>query len=164
MDYVTEKFFYAYQYNMVPVTFGWANYSLYGPPGSYIIALDYDSVEDLANYLLYLDKNDDEYLKYFEWKKQYEVQFLHVEDQVCVVCRAASNYLKRGKANLTRDEEYQVHERRKTYKSVNKWCRSLPNDQTRTSFQIGRNISLNVEKSCIEPSKHESFKKWITAG
>ena len=160
IDYVTEKFFLAFKYNMVPVTFGWVDYSLYGPPGSYINALDFDSVEDLANYLLYLDKNDVEYLKYFEWKGQYKIQFLHIEDQLCLICKAVSNYQKRGMKNFS-DDDYQVHERQTEYKGVKKWHESLPYDETRTSFRIGKTIILNVTKSCVEPYKHDMFKKWI---
>lgn len=36
---------------------------------SAIIVDDFDSVEDLAKYLKFLDENDEEYDKYFEWKK-----------------------------------------------------------------------------------------------
>ena len=61
---------------MVPVTFGWVNYSQYLPPGSYINALDYDWMEGLAKYLNYLDQHDDEYLKYFTWRHKYDVEFL----------------------------------------------------------------------------------------
>ena len=67
MDYVTEKFFLTYHHKMV-VTFGLADYSVYGPPGSYTMPWTLDSVEELAKYLRYLDKNDEEYLKYFRWR------------------------------------------------------------------------------------------------
>lgn len=30
---------------------------------------DYDSVEDIARYINYLDSNDEEYDQYFNWKK-----------------------------------------------------------------------------------------------
>lgn len=36
---------------------------------SAIIVDDFDSIEDLAKYLKFLDENDEEYDKYFEWKK-----------------------------------------------------------------------------------------------
>ena len=41
------------------------------PPHSYIDVRDFKSPKHLAEYLLYLDKNDDEYMSYFEWKKHF---------------------------------------------------------------------------------------------
>ena len=35
----------------------------------YIDVSDFKTAKELANYLLYLDTNTEEYLKYFEWKK-----------------------------------------------------------------------------------------------
>ena len=36
---------------------------------SIINVADFDSPEELAKYLIYLSENDEEYYKYFEWKK-----------------------------------------------------------------------------------------------
>ena len=44
---------------------GGADYSKYAPEHSFINVADFDSSEQLARYLLYLDKNDEEYLAYF---------------------------------------------------------------------------------------------------
>ena len=161
VDYVTEKFFSAYQSNMVPVTFGWVDYSLYGPPGSYINALDYDSVEDLANYLLYLDKNDDEYLKYFEWKGKYEVKSLHIDDQNCLVCKGMSEYMKRKRENVTTEELLRQESQRKRYPSFRNWQESLPRGQSAALFQVGRKVGINSTKGCIDPLQHSNFQKWI---
>ncbi|XP_068213476.1 alpha-(1,3)-fucosyltransferase C-like [Palaemon carinicauda] len=67
-DYVTEKFFNILKLNVVPVVYGFGNYSALAPAHSYINALDFPSAEDLAQYLLYLDKNDTAYNEYFRWK------------------------------------------------------------------------------------------------
>lgn len=72
-DYVTEKFFEQLQNNIVPVVYGGANYDLIAPPKSYINANDFKTVKDLANYLIYLAENPEEYIKYFWWKKFYKV-------------------------------------------------------------------------------------------
>ncbi|XP_042890421.1 glycoprotein 3-alpha-L-fucosyltransferase A-like [Penaeus japonicus] len=72
-DYVTEKFFKILLYNVVPVVYGKANYSIAAPPHSYINVLDFASVKDLAQYLLYLDGNDTAYNEYFWWKPYYDV-------------------------------------------------------------------------------------------
>ena len=50
-DYVTEKFFNVLNYNMVPVTYNGAEMEKFAPRHSYINALDYSSVEELAKYL-----------------------------------------------------------------------------------------------------------------
>ncbi|CAL4098692.1 unnamed protein product, partial [Meganyctiphanes norvegica] len=64
-DYITEKFFSILQYNVVPVVYGGGDYARHAPPDSYINALDFDTAKELAEYLLYLDKNDTAYAKYF---------------------------------------------------------------------------------------------------
>ena len=53
---------------MVPVVYGGANYSKVAPDMSYIDVRDFKSVRQLADYLNYLDTNDDEYLRYFQWR------------------------------------------------------------------------------------------------
>lgn len=72
-DYVTEKFYRALASDIVPIVYGGADYSSYAPPLSYIDVSDFKSPIDLANYLKLLDQNDGLYLKYFDWKKNYEV-------------------------------------------------------------------------------------------
>ena len=161
VDYVTEKFFLAYQNNMVPVTFGWVDYSLDGPPGSYINALDFDSVEDLANYLLYLDKNEDEYLKYFEWRGKYNVQFLKVEELVCTACKRMGEYMEKRRTNMTYRELHEKDRPMKWYPSFRKWQASLPTGQFSALLHVGRNIIINSTKGCIEPTRHSSFMSWI---
>ncbi|XP_051154694.1 alpha-(1,3)-fucosyltransferase C [Leptopilina boulardi] len=84
-DYVTEKFFNALQYNVVPVVYGAANYSNFAPPHSYINALDFDSPKELASYLINLSKNRSEYVKYFRWKKYYAVETSN-DKAICDLC------------------------------------------------------------------------------
>jgi len=72
-DYVTEKFYRALIHGIVPIVYGGADYSQYAPPHSYINIADFKSPKELADYLKLLDKNDALYLKYFEWKKFYQV-------------------------------------------------------------------------------------------
>nr|XP_027206514.1 glycoprotein 3-alpha-L-fucosyltransferase A-like [Penaeus vannamei] len=64
-DYVTEKFFTTLQLDIVPVVYGYANYSRLAPAHSYIDALSFNTTKALAEYLLYLDKNDTAYNEYF---------------------------------------------------------------------------------------------------
>ena len=72
-DYVTEKYFKMLDLNIVPVVRGDGDYSVVGPPNSFINTKDFSSVRDLANYLLYLNKNDDEYIKFLKYKENYKL-------------------------------------------------------------------------------------------
>ena len=161
VDYVTEKFFLAYQYNMVPVTFGWVDYSVYGPPGSYINALDYDSVEDLGKYLLYLNKNEDEYLKYFEWRGKYDVQSLNVEELLCTTCKVMKDHMDKTRSNTTSGNSMQQAIHRSRYPSFRKWHESLPHGQSAALFHAGRRVAINSTKGCIDPLHHPDFRRWI---
>lgn len=69
-DYVTEKLINAYQAGTVPIYMGSPNIEKWEiGPNSLIKLSDYPKPKDLANFLTYLNDNDDEYMKYFEWKK-----------------------------------------------------------------------------------------------
>lgn len=73
VDYVTEKFFNALKYGMIPVVLGGANYSHVAPPRSFIDALDYASPRHLAEELLRLRRSPDELSRYHAWRRHYRV-------------------------------------------------------------------------------------------
>jgi alpha-1,3-fucosyltransferase len=85
-DYISEKFYRALSMDVIPVVYGGADYSQYAPLHSYISVADFKTPKDLANYLILLDKNDALYLKYFEWKKDWEV-VRRPTDGWCELCR-----------------------------------------------------------------------------
>jgi hypothetical protein len=68
-EYITEKFFRTLNFDIVPVVLGLGNYTKFIPKSGYINVLDFASVKDLADYLLYLDKHPMEYNKYFLWRQ-----------------------------------------------------------------------------------------------
>eukprot|EP01133_Synstelium_polycarpum_P011516 gene11516-13435_t len=69
-DYVTEKLFGPLAIGTVPIYDGPHNQKKFAPNNhSVIFASDFETPEKLAEYLKYLDKNDEEYQKYLEWKK-----------------------------------------------------------------------------------------------
>ena len=84
-DYITEKFFNAYQRNIIPIILGGAldgttNSSDYveglgTPPHSFIDARQYPNPKDLAQYLNKLYASPDQYAEYFWWKRHYKVSF-----------------------------------------------------------------------------------------
>lgn len=62
-DYVTEKLFKRMEQLLIPIVLKKSIYKRILPPGSFIAADDFLSPEDLAHYLLYLEKNRTEYMK-----------------------------------------------------------------------------------------------------
>ena len=82
-DYVTEKYWQRTQQDVVPVVMG-SNYDGLAIPGSYIDVDDFGSIKELADYLLYLDKNDDEYNKYFTYKRTFTGG---TENLFCRICK-----------------------------------------------------------------------------
>ena len=68
-DYITEKLYQPLRYGSVPIFRGCKNVEDFVPPHSVIDANKFNSAKELAKYLNYLDKHDDEYNKYLEWKK-----------------------------------------------------------------------------------------------
>ena len=87
-DYVTEGFYKALDYDTVPIVLGGADYDSLGPPHSFVNALNFSSVEALAEYLLLLEKNEELYVKYFDWKKTYRVVLQPMRGW-CDLCRMA---------------------------------------------------------------------------
>jgi len=69
-DYVTEKYFGCLEAGTVPVYIGAPNIRKYEPyPHSIIVASDFKTTKALADYLLYLDKNQTAYDEYLYWKR-----------------------------------------------------------------------------------------------
>lgn len=81
-DYVTEKYWERIEEGVVPVVMG-GNYEGLVIPGSYIDVSEFNSIKDLADYLLYLDANDDKYNEYFKWKETYKVGFNSFYCDIC---------------------------------------------------------------------------------
>ncbi|KAB0799685.1 hypothetical protein PPYR_07565 [Photinus pyralis] len=83
-DYSTEKLYNVLRKNVVPIVYGGGDYNLSAPPHSVIDVSNFHSVEELVEYLSHLDRNVTEYLKYFEWKKNYKVV---KQDRACDICK-----------------------------------------------------------------------------
>ncbi|KHJ40825.1 fucosyl transferase [Trichuris suis] len=72
VDYVSEKYFDRLNDLVVPIVFGRTIYEQIGPNNSFIAVDDFNSPKELADYLKRLDKDVDQYLKYFEWMNRAE--------------------------------------------------------------------------------------------
>ncbi|XP_065307193.1 alpha-(1,3)-fucosyltransferase C-like [Dermacentor albipictus] len=87
-DYVTEKFFNALNWGMVPVVLGGANYSRIAPPGSYIDALAFRNVRQLADHMKRVAADVRLYNSYHAWRQNYSYAW---EDFGCGFCRMLHN-------------------------------------------------------------------------
>jgi len=87
-DYVTEKLYRPLHYDTVPIVMGGADYDSFAPPHSVINVKDFESPKHLAEYLSKLDKLDDLYERYFDWKNDFTVD-LHPMDGWCDLCKLA---------------------------------------------------------------------------
>lgn len=119
-DYVTEKYFSMLALNVVPIVRGDANYSSAGPPHSYINTKDFKDVKDLASYILFLDKNDTEYIKYFKYKEKYQLEKCgapYCENNATILCKETSDrgYCKLCEKLNNESEPYGV------YDNLQKW-------------------------------------------
>ncbi|CAG9810440.1 unnamed protein product [Chironomus riparius] len=103
-DYMTEKVFLNMDNFIVPILYnGITDMQHFLPPHSYIHVNDSSSVEDLVNYLKYLDKNPQEYANYFWWKKYYKVipdgdPYIH-----CNLCMKLNNWNSAQKRRVYSD-------------------------------------------------------------
>lgn len=89
-DYITEKMFNPLMLGSVPVTLGAPKYiyKRFAPKDAFIHVDDFSSPQELAKYLQSVDKNDDEYKKYFQWRKNFEVKLVqYPTEHACRACQ-----------------------------------------------------------------------------
>ncbi|XP_071108506.1 glycoprotein 3-alpha-L-fucosyltransferase A-like isoform X1 [Haliotis cracherodii] len=95
VDYVTEKFFKTFKYDVVPVVRGGANYSSLFGDGFLINTADFRSGKKLGAYLSFLMQDDTEYLKILREKQKYYVAFPRPWCDLCKKLHNAEEYSKR---------------------------------------------------------------------
>lgn len=83
-DYSEPELFEILQFDIVPVVLGGANYTEITPPYSVINTMDFETPDKLVQYLQYILIEQEEYLKYFEWKKNYIIK--KNEPVLCKLC------------------------------------------------------------------------------
>lgn len=82
-DYVSEKFFDPLLAGTVPVYRGAPNVAEFAPgPHSFIDANDFKDPAELAEYLAYLDGDDDAYRAYFTWRENPDRRFIEALNSV----------------------------------------------------------------------------------
>ena len=90
-DYITEKTWKSLLYGMVPIVYGapMESYTFHLPPNSFLHVDNFTNPKQLSEYIEYLENNDDVYLRYHEWRKEYAVlseKTLNILD--CTICKA----------------------------------------------------------------------------
>ncbi|KAK4022252.1 hypothetical protein OUZ56_007731 [Daphnia magna] len=74
-DYVTEKFFGMMHEPIIPVVVGFHDHhEKIAPRHSFINVANFEHIKNLADYMIFLDKNDTLYNEYFWWKSHFEVR------------------------------------------------------------------------------------------
>nr|XP_012233408.1 PREDICTED: alpha-(1,3)-fucosyltransferase 6-like [Linepithema humile]XP_012233409.1 PREDICTED: alpha-(1,3)-fucosyltransferase 6-like [Linepithema humile]XP_012233410.1 PREDICTED: alpha-(1,3)-fucosyltransferase 6-like [Linepithema humile]XP_012233411.1 PREDICTED: alpha-(1,3)-fucosyltransferase 6-like [Linepithema humile]XP_012233412.1 PREDICTED: alpha-(1,3)-fucosyltransferase 6-like [Linepithema humile]XP_012233413.1 PREDICTED: alpha-(1,3)-fucosyltransferase 6-like [Linepithema humile]XP_01 len=95
-EYLTEKVFWqAYNKFAVPIIMGASREDCRRllPPHSFLHTDDFAGANALADYLRYLDRDDEHYLKYHEWRVRYRVinehgYFGSMSKHYCRICEA----------------------------------------------------------------------------
>ncbi|XP_046582771.1 alpha-(1,3)-fucosyltransferase C-like [Haliotis rubra] len=88
-DYITEKFSASLAKWQIPIVAGGGDYNKVAPPHSFIDISDFNTLQELAEYLRYLDKNDTAYNSYFDWHREYRlIGSNHIENLFCKLCEA----------------------------------------------------------------------------
>ncbi|KAH3799453.1 alpha-(1,3)-fucosyltransferase C-like [Dreissena polymorpha] len=93
-DYITEKFFFYFSWEVVLVTRGGANYSRLLPQHTYIDTTHFRSAKELVMFLLEVGDSEDKYMHYLNEKSKY-ISTEFVPSPYCSIC-----------AKLNKLEEY----------------------------------------------------------
>ncbi len=88
-DYITEKTLVRMRNYIVPIVSRYEEYSKVLRKNSFIAIDQFNSTEELANYLHYLNRNPAEYKKYHAWRHEYRVGMDACDICVCRLCRFA---------------------------------------------------------------------------
>lgn len=132
-DYITEQFWQALEFGMVPVVYGGASYSRIAPPQSYITVKDYESLKELMKFLRKTGKDKNEYAKYFDWRRNYIVERAWSRP-LCDLCKMIANH-KSGKWKIDR-----------TYENLRDWWHFQPGGENKSWCEAPHQfLSIDLE-------------------
>ncbi len=131
------RFFNALSHSIIPIVIDvHGHHARAAPPHSFINALDFPSIKDLADYLMILDSSDTLYNEYFWWKSHYIIKNANLHEGInfkswCSLCAALHNPSLHSNSKL----EHQ------SYSSMRDWwkdqsdCKTLLHDGIYTANQ-----------------------------
>eukprot|EP01132_Coremiostelium_polycephalum_P002904 gene2904-3615_t len=114
--YFSEKPIHCYEAGTVPIVMMHPDTLQYLPRGSYIYVGDFDSAQELVDYLRYLDQNDDEYKKYFKWRTNKHIisewmeKIKDVEQEECELARLYNQWRSGNYFNVKQLHQYKESE------------------------------------------------------
>lgn len=115
-DYITQRLIETLKYRVVPIVIDPDGYyPKFAPPGSYINALDFPKMKDLADYLKKLDQNDALYNKYHAWRGHFRIHS-NVEHDRKVLCTLCASL---------HQKEIRIHENITDWWSTQSSCKKL---------------------------------------
>ncbi|XP_071092895.1 alpha-(1,3)-fucosyltransferase C-like isoform X2 [Haliotis cracherodii] len=138
-DYITEKFATPVKHQQIPIVAGGGDYRKVAPPHSYIDISDFNTIQELAEYLKYLDKNDTAYNSYFDWTREYRLGSAnHVGNYFCKLCEALHDGTRPHQTYTDIQGFIQDDTCQKWTGMPPGWCRDMPLDSV---WYEGRVIS-----------------------
>ena len=113
---------------MVPVVHGpteKATYLQAAPSSSFIFVGDFENLKQLAEYLIMLDQNEEEYLKYFNWKRDYVVDnVVYFQTAWCSLCTKLYEQQDSGRKLIPSVHSWWFGSSKSTFKR-NKFCKKV---------------------------------------
>ncbi|XP_039648361.1 4-galactosyl-N-acetylglucosaminide 3-alpha-L-fucosyltransferase 9-like [Perca fluviatilis] len=94
-DYITDKLYLPMMKGSVPIVLGppRPNYEDHIPAESFIHVNDFSTAKELAEKLLYLDQNNSEYIRYFNWIGKLKVKLSWFgKEHACKTCSYLQNH------------------------------------------------------------------------
>lgn len=92
LDYITERTYRPFQFNVIPVVYAVGNFSRSVPPNSYINVFGFPNPKNLAEFMLSLTKDPGAYMWYMEWKQNWE--FVGWGQGFCDLCEVLNKKMK----------------------------------------------------------------------
>uniref|UniRef100_A0AAF5CX85 Fucosyltransferase n=1 Tax=Strongyloides stercoralis TaxID=6248 RepID=A0AAF5CX85_STRER len=157
-DYITEKYFSRVHFNSIPIVGYRKKYESIAPKNSFIAIDDFNSPKEMADYLYYLVKNKNEYLKYFEYRKEgwkvYNID--RKSDNFCSLCKKLVEMKKSGELKRYSKIYYDAREEFLSWTQCQKnkyyWENSSKPKKPKKSKRVSR------EKKNINSKKNEHNK------